>query len=210
MAYGVAWDQTPSVHRDRPLTMEATNHRERAQATNLALALDEIGPDRSLMVWCGNGHSSKERAEELVPMGVQFAQVSGIDPFSIDQLATVSLADGSRPRSEMTYEWKAKREQRGGTAAFTNNHHRRASRFPRGMTRWCSRRTTGWSVKLRLPAHQSDEVTEVGGARHVRRSACNHVRESAVQHADRRLCRGFSSGRAPWRVHRREPISLRP
>jgi hypothetical protein len=121
VAYEVAWDQTPVGYRDQPLTMDATNHRELAQATNLAEALDEIGSDGQLMVWCGTGHHSKESADEWVPMGVRFTQVSGIDPFSIDQLATVSLAEGVRPRIELTSELEQILERFGGTAGFTKD-----------------------------------------------------------------------------------------
>lgn len=121
VAYEVAWDQTPIGFRDEPLTMAATNHREFAQATNLAGALDEIGSGGRLMVWCGNGHHSKESGDEWIPMGVRFTQVSGIDPFSIDQLSTVSLAEGVAPRVALTTELSQILERLGGTAGFTKD-----------------------------------------------------------------------------------------
>ena len=122
VAYEVTREQTPTVHRDNGLTLEATNHREFAQACNLAEAIDNIDAGAPLMVWCGNGHHSKQALQEWVPMGVRFAELSSIDPFSIDQLATVSLGERHRPRVEMTAELQERLEPLGGTAGFMAEH----------------------------------------------------------------------------------------
>jgi hypothetical protein len=118
IGYEVAWDQTPDWYRDDPLMMEATNHRELAQAMNLAEALDEIGPRGQLMVWCGNGHHSKVSGESWIPMGVRFQEVSDLEPFSIDQLATVALGEDHRPRIEATSALAETLGRYGGTAGF--------------------------------------------------------------------------------------------
>src|SRR6516164_8681716 len=41
-------------------------------------------PGEPLLVWCGNGHATKEECGEWIPMGWHFRAMSGIDPFVID------------------------------------------------------------------------------------------------------------------------------
>ena len=72
-----------------PLSMEYTNFREEKQAKNLVQALQDLPSDTQLLVWCGNGHPTKVVVKEWLPMGYQFKQLSGIDPFVIDQTSTV-------------------------------------------------------------------------------------------------------------------------
>jgi hypothetical protein len=48
-------------------------------------------------VWCGNGHASKGGDGEWVPMGWNFREISGVDPFVIDQTVTVSFAGRDQP-----------------------------------------------------------------------------------------------------------------
>ena len=54
-------------------------------------------PGEPLLVWCGNGHATKEECGEWSPMGWHFRAISGIDPFVIDQTVTVDFGDGPRP-----------------------------------------------------------------------------------------------------------------
>ena len=80
-----------------PAGMKATNWREHEQANNLAAAVDALGPDAPLLVWCGNSHLEKRAIGDWKPMANQFLEISGIEPFSIDQ--TLSLAsEGSGDR----------------------------------------------------------------------------------------------------------------
>ena len=47
----------------------------------------------ALLVWCGNGHATKEKSEDWVPMGWHFRELSGVDPFVIDQDVTVDFGE---------------------------------------------------------------------------------------------------------------------
>ena len=71
----------------------ATNWREREQAKNLAEVMDALGPEVRLLVWCGNSHLEKKPVGDWKPMGAQFWEVSGIEPFSIDQTLTVAAEE---------------------------------------------------------------------------------------------------------------------
>lgn len=74
-------------------SMEATNWREHQQAQNLAKAMDALGREARLLVWCGNSHLEKKPIGDWKPMGAQFWEVSGIEPFSIDQTLTVAFKE---------------------------------------------------------------------------------------------------------------------
>lgn len=76
---------------DDAKSMEATNWREREQARNLAKVVEALGPDVRLLVWCGNGHLEKKPMGDWKPFASQFWQISGIEPFSIDQTLTVAF-----------------------------------------------------------------------------------------------------------------------
>ncbi len=71
-------------------TMQRTNWREREQARNLCQVV-AAAPAEPLLVWCGNGHASKETGGEWVPMGWHFRAMSGIDQFVISQTVTVAF-----------------------------------------------------------------------------------------------------------------------
>jgi hypothetical protein len=45
-------------------------------------------------VWCGNSHLAKAPSEEWVPMGHMFRELSGIEPFCLDQTVTIVDTDG--------------------------------------------------------------------------------------------------------------------
>jgi hypothetical protein len=72
---------------------EHTNWREDEQAKNLAGAL--AGIDK-LLVWCGNGHHSKRRGDEWIPMGVHFIERAGFEAFAIDQTRAIRFDDKPR------------------------------------------------------------------------------------------------------------------
>lgn len=84
-----------------------TNWREEQQARNLIAALRQLPDDTKLLVWCGNSHNLKivippsstdPDCVAWVPMGYQFQQMSGIDPFVIDQTYSVRFpGDASHP-----------------------------------------------------------------------------------------------------------------
>ncbi len=94
---------TPETDRAWLMSLEYTNMRERGQAANLG-RLIEAAPGEPLLVWCGNGHATKDLGEDdsgdaWVPMGWNFRELTGIDPFVIDQ--TVTVAFSGRP-----HEWR--------------------------------------------------------------------------------------------------------
>ena len=76
----------------------ATNWREQEQAKNLAAVMKTLGPDGRLLVWCGNSHLEKKPIGDWKPMGAQFWEVSGIEPFSIDQTLTLAAEGRGDPR----------------------------------------------------------------------------------------------------------------
>ena len=70
--------------------MEFTNWREREQAANLCRLLDAAPGNRC---WSGAATATRPRSEheEWVPMGWHFREMSGVDPFVIDQDVTVDF-----------------------------------------------------------------------------------------------------------------------
>jgi hypothetical protein len=94
-AYEAVFEAGAEADPARLLSMEFTNWREREQAANLS-RLVQAAPAEPLLVWCGNGHASKEAASEWVPMGWHFRAMSGVNAFVIDQ--TVSITFEGRPQ----------------------------------------------------------------------------------------------------------------
>jgi hypothetical protein len=82
--FEITGDTDPATLR----SMEFTNWREREQAANLC-QLTAATPAEPLLVWWGNGHASKKKAVDWIPMGWHFRAMSGTDPFVIDQTVTV-------------------------------------------------------------------------------------------------------------------------
>jgi hypothetical protein len=103
-AYEDQVEITPETDRAWLRSLEYTNIRERKQAVNLGRLID-AAPGEPMLVWCGNGHATKcgtssPAADEWVPMGWHFRELSGLDPFVIDQTVTVEFS--GRPE-----EWRA-------------------------------------------------------------------------------------------------------
>jgi hypothetical protein len=98
------------------IPMEGVNWREEEQARNLAAVVASLAREAPLLVWCGNGHGSKRSFSPWRPMGLQFIEMTGIDPFSIDQTITVDWqGDGSREPDMPT---RTVLEKLGGTAGY--------------------------------------------------------------------------------------------
>jgi hypothetical protein len=72
------------------LSLKVTNWREREQAKNLCQVV-AAAPGDPLLVWCGNGHASREGGNGWIPMGRHFAAASGVQQFVIDQAVTVDF-----------------------------------------------------------------------------------------------------------------------
>jgi len=101
-----------------PNTREAGNWREEQQARNLIDELAILPAGAPLLVWCGNDHLAKRALGEWRPMGVRFTEISGIDPFAINQIRSVEFP-GQVPQAGL---WVAAYADeiaaRGGAAGF--------------------------------------------------------------------------------------------
>lgn len=95
------------------------NEREEEQARNLAAAFAQLPKGTALLVWCGNSHLNKEPVDWWQPMGYQFWEISGIEPFSIDQAVTVEF-DPATPGAwhQLGRSETRRLEALGGTAGF--------------------------------------------------------------------------------------------
>ncbi len=100
------------------LGREETNWREDQQARNLVSILEGFQDDRSLLVWCGNGHLTKCAVGEWLPMGLRFSELSGIDPFAIDQIASVEFGDRESYAAPWVERYATEIEALGGAAGF--------------------------------------------------------------------------------------------
>ena len=106
---------------DDTLSAEFTNLRERVQAENLVLALQEMPDDAKLLVWSGNHHLLKRivelDGEEIALMGHHFVRLSGIEHFAIDQILSVNWA-GDPEQQNRFAPFMDDLAQQGGTAGF--------------------------------------------------------------------------------------------
>jgi hypothetical protein len=117
-------NETENYHRWQEFqpeltTLEFTNWREEQQALNLIAARKSLPDSTPLLVWCGNNHHSKKTGESWIPMGYQFQQHSGINPFVIDQIGTVKFHGIDTPLyEEFVKPAREMLEQMGGTAGL--------------------------------------------------------------------------------------------
>lgn len=99
------------------LSLEYTNWREEQQARNLHTALLSLLEDAPLLVWCGNSHHHKVPVQEWKPMGYQFREVTGLDPFVIDQTYSVFAARNGLT-SDPSMQYVSQLSEVGETAGF--------------------------------------------------------------------------------------------
>jgi hypothetical protein len=95
-AYEAVFEAAAGTDPAETRSMEFTNWRDREQARNLC-RVRAGAPAEPLLVWCGNGHAYKETTQQWVPMGWHFRDMSGTDPFVIDQTVSVSFDGRSQP-----------------------------------------------------------------------------------------------------------------
>jgi hypothetical protein len=101
------------------LSPEPTNRREEQQARSLIEALASFPEEAKLLVWCGNGHLSKHRFDEWCPMGFRFHELSGLEPFSIDQTQSVRFdAHDASFGAFLLEQWADQIAAFGGVAGF--------------------------------------------------------------------------------------------
>lgn len=105
-------------HQTELFSQTYTNWREQQQATNLVQHLNALPADAKMLVWCGNSHLAKEPRQAWKPMGYHFKQISGIDPFVIDQTITVAFAPQHLLKQPQLLSMMPALRKRGGTAGF--------------------------------------------------------------------------------------------
>ena len=106
-------------------TPDFGNWRDAEEARNLAEFLSGMPRDTRLLVWCGNSHQRKTPQEypgvvgsTWIRLGQRFRELSGIDPFVIDQSVTVEYRwRRSRRRSDVK-RFSAELRALGGTGGF--------------------------------------------------------------------------------------------
>lgn len=123
-ALGLGWTLIPyETTTPPPLevqsdTTEASNWREERQARNLMEGLAGMPTNARLLVWCGNDHHAKRALDDWKPMGIRFAELSGIDPFAISQTRSVEFP-GQAPHAALWVKAYADVLARlGGAAGF--------------------------------------------------------------------------------------------
>jgi hypothetical protein len=97
------------------------NDREEQQARNLLEAFAALPPASPLFVWCGWGHLYKRRLfeSEFRPMAHQFWEISGVEPFSIDQTVTVETPrHPPGPWHQLAERERRRLDALGGTAGL--------------------------------------------------------------------------------------------
>jgi hypothetical protein len=116
-AEALDWTLFPYETRRYPVE---PNDREEDQARNLVEVLQRLPPNAPLLVWCGMGHLWKvPPREEWIPMACRFWDITGIEPFSIDQVVTVEFdPDRTSAWHSLAEEQRSRLEALGGTAGF--------------------------------------------------------------------------------------------
>lgn len=111
------WTLFPYETRRYPVE---PNDREEDQARNLVEVLMRLPPNAPLLVWCGMGHLLKVPPRETwIPMACRFWELTGIEPFSIDQSVTVEFdPDVTGAWHRLGLEQTRRLEAVGGTAGF--------------------------------------------------------------------------------------------
>jgi hypothetical protein len=117
----IAYEADP---RRRPveferLSIEETNWREDQQARNLANALADLPRGAPLLVWCGNGHLVKRAIDDWRSMGSRIEELTGVEPFAIDQVPSVQFEpDHPAIAAAWVEAFRTMLDDLGGTAGF--------------------------------------------------------------------------------------------
>jgi hypothetical protein len=119
VAYEADFNLKPSA--SAPLSRGQTNWREGQQASNLSDALLALPDDHGLLVWCGNHHLAKRGSDEWRPMGSRFRELSGIEPFAIDQTASIKFGETDPYALQWVEAYAREIEELGGAAGFLSD-----------------------------------------------------------------------------------------
>jgi hypothetical protein len=106
-------------------SVEFANWRDMEEARNLAEFLARQPPELRLLVWCGHSHQRKTPqgyagipGTTWIRLGQRLREVTGIDPFVIDQSVTVDYGRRPPPRSQDVERYAGELRALGGTAGF--------------------------------------------------------------------------------------------
>jgi hypothetical protein len=98
------------------------NWRDAEEARNVSDFLSRSPHDLKLLVWCGNSHQRKtpqgSAQTPWVRLGQRLRELSGSDPFVIDQSVTVEYRSRQSPRRHDLKRYGADLRALGGTAGF--------------------------------------------------------------------------------------------
>jgi len=104
---------------------EFANWRDAEEARNLTAFLARSPQDLKLLVWCGNSHQRKTpqtypgvRRMTWVRLGQRLRELSGLDPFVIDQSVTVEYRRQRSPRRQDVKRYASELRELGGTGGF--------------------------------------------------------------------------------------------
>lgn len=101
------------------------NWRDAEEAKNLAEFMAKSPQDLKLLVWCGNSHQRKTpqtypgiQRLPWIRLGQRLRELSGIDPFVIDQSVTVHYRWRRSPRGKDAKRYASELRTLGGTGGF--------------------------------------------------------------------------------------------
>jgi len=121
----VAYECDFSLWQGDTRTAEFGNWRDAEEARNLTEFLARAPEDLKLLIWCGNSHQRKTphdypgvRRSTWIRLGQRFRELSGIDPFVIDQSVTVEYRWRRAPRRHDVKRYRAELRALGGTGGF--------------------------------------------------------------------------------------------
>ena len=106
--------------------IDQSNWREEEQANNLVKALNSIGENEKLLVWCGNNHHEKEKGvignQAFYPMGYQFWKKTKIEPFVVDQIVTLNFSGENKRYQKWSQYEEVLKKDFYGTLGFLNKN----------------------------------------------------------------------------------------
>jgi hypothetical protein len=107
------------------MTLEFANWRDSEEARSLAEFLGRHPPDLKLLVWCGHSHQRKtpqgyagRPGSSWIRLGQRLGELSGIEPFVIDQSVTVEYGGRPSPRGLDVERYEAELRELRGTGGF--------------------------------------------------------------------------------------------
>jgi len=107
----------PIKLRTRTRSPQFSNWRDGVQADHLAALMKELRPDERMLVWASNLHHSKVRYMAYQPTGWRFRNLTGVDPFVVDQTVTVTYVP--RRATNPVLSWAhAELRRRDGDAGY--------------------------------------------------------------------------------------------